>query len=60
MRTLDCSACGRPLQCGVDAASCWCADVDLDAPARERLAATYEDCLCPDCLAEPGVGELEP
>jgi hypothetical protein len=35
----------------VDDGACWCADVPLDAGARERLAAAYEDCLCPDCLA---------
>jgi ankyrin repeat protein len=61
MRTIDCSACGRPLRCGVDAGSCWCEQVPLDAAARERLAAAYEDCLCPDCLAAacepPGAGE---
>lgn len=54
MRTIDCSACGRPLSCGVDAASCWCARVELDPAAREQLAAIYEDCLCPDCLAAAG------
>jgi Cysteine-rich CWC len=51
MRTIRCAACGRSFGCGVDAASCWCAHVDLDAAAREQLAAAYEDCLCPDCLA---------
>ena len=54
MRTIECAACGRPFGCGVDERGCWCAQLELGAPARERLAAGYEDCLCPDCLAAAG------
>jgi Cysteine-rich CWC len=45
-----CPRCGRRFGCGVDSGSCWCAAAELDAAARERLAAAYEGCLCPDCL----------
>ena len=47
MRAIECAACGRAFGCGIDERECWCAQVDLDAPARERLAAAYDDCLCP-------------
>ena len=60
MQSIECSACGRAFECGADAGACWCAQIDLGAPARERLAATYDDCLCPECLAAacepPGAG----
>jgi Cysteine-rich CWC len=61
MRTIECAACERAFGCGVDTGACWCADVTLDAAARGRLAAAYEDCLCPDCLAaacEPAGGGI--
>ena len=61
MRATECSACGRAFGCGVDEGACWCAAVRLDAVARERLAAAFDDCLCPDCLTaacEPDGGGI--
>jgi hypothetical protein len=51
-RELACARCGRRFGCGVDDGACWCAAVGLDTAARERLAAAYDDCLCPACLVE--------
>ena len=47
-----CPRCGGEFACGADAGSCWCAEVALGDAARARLAAAFERCLCPACLAE--------
>ena len=59
-RELACAACGRRFGCGVDAGSCWCAAADLDDAARARIAAAYDDCLCPGCLVSPAAGGTFP
>jgi hypothetical protein len=51
MRELICGRCGRRFGCGIDAGSCWCAEVTVEPARRQRLAEEYDDCLCPSCLA---------
>ncbi|MDP9293326.1 MAG: cysteine-rich CWC family protein [Actinomycetota bacterium] len=58
MRQLTCAGCGRRFGCGVDSGSCWCAEVSLDAPTRQRLTVEHADCLCRSCL-EAGPGPEE-
>lgn len=48
--TKICPRCGARFEC-FHSAACWCASVRLDETARRELAARYDDCLCPDCLA---------
>ena len=52
--------CGRSFGCGAAEGSCWCAEVELDDAARARLAASYDGCLCPECLNRAAAGTLPP
>ena len=47
-----CERCGASFHCGAHEGACWCAQVDVAPPVRDRLAATYLRCLCPACLSE--------
>jgi hypothetical protein len=49
-RTQRCEACGAAFGCGAEVGRCWCDHVDLDGAALARLRASYQRCLCPDCL----------
>ena len=53
--TKICPRCGARFEC-LHSAACWCASVRLDETARRELAARYDDCLCPDCLAAIAAG----
>jgi len=35
---------------------CWCEQVRLSAAMLKWLDRTFDDCLCPACLAEYAVG----
>jgi hypothetical protein len=48
VRDLVCARCGRGFGCGVDDEACWCAELTLARP----VPPGYDDCLCPECLAE--------
>ena len=45
-----CARCGRAFGCGAGTGDCWCAELVLDAEASRRIEASYDGCLCPDCL----------
>jgi hypothetical protein len=60
MRDLRCDGCGDRFRCRVDDAQpCWCASVDVPDEARVTLAALSSDCLCPACLAEVSVIDVD-
>ncbi len=51
----SCPRCGAERVCGARrpaSSPCWCASVAVNQAVLERLAATFEGCLCPGCLAE--------
>ena len=50
-RAVVCERCGAAFGCGVDAGSCWCAEVEVGAETQRAIAARYGDCLCPTCLS---------
>lgn len=48
-----CPRCGDEFQCGMHQPAtdpCWCARLGIDPEVLARLAATFEGCLCGDCL----------
>jgi Cysteine-rich CWC len=45
-----CEACGQEFGCGADAGNCWCFNLEADPATLEKAAASYRDCLCPNCL----------
>jgi Cysteine-rich CWC len=45
-----CEACERPFVCGASFKGCWCLSVELDAETRKELRASYDSCLCRECL----------
>jgi hypothetical protein len=56
-----CDRCGGGFECGASEGSCWCAEIVLGETARDGLAARFDDCLCPACLAEEAAAsELPP
>ncbi|MSO21491.1 MAG: hypothetical protein EXQ56_13760 [Acidobacteria bacterium] len=54
-KTKVCEACGSEFQCFAESAcqgstECWCAAVKTTPGILERLRASYQDCLCANCL----------
>jgi hypothetical protein len=49
-----CARCGAPFGCGAEAASCWCATVDVPPDVVRTLNQGYDGCLCPECLRAAG------
>src|SRR5688500_15028750 len=50
-----CPRCGQGFACGADrpvADPCWCTRVALAGMVLDRLATTFDGCLCPTCLRE--------
>jgi hypothetical protein len=50
VRTITCPRCKEVFACR--STGCWCASVELSGDALEGLRRSYNDCLCPACLAE--------
>jgi len=47
-----CPRCDGAVGCGIATGSCWCAKVTLTPERQAQLAASYDGCLCPNCLCE--------
>lgn len=46
-----CSKCQKSFICNAtDIKNCHCSNVQLDEKTLQKLQATYQDCLCQDCL----------
>ena len=45
-----CGKCGRAFPC--QSGGCWCEEVTISPATLKWLSRAYEDCLCPECLAE--------
>jgi len=46
-----CSKCQSSFVCkATDVKNCHCSSVTLEEKALKKLQATYQDCLCQDCL----------
>lgn len=45
-----CEACRSEFSCSADSGRCWCFEIEIAAPALERIEKKYGDCLCPACL----------
>ena len=56
-RPVVCERCGAGFGCGVEAGSCWCAEVAVGVETQRAIAAQYGDCLCPACLGALAYGE---
>ena len=52
--TKRCPRCRQTFQCSTS--ECWCAQVRLSGPMLKWLERSFNDCLCPNCLAEYAVG----
>lgn len=46
-----CSKCGTPFGCQNEARGCWCEDLTLSPETLALLRQSYDNCLCPACLA---------
>jgi ribosomal protein L34E len=53
--TKKCSKCGAAFECAHDA-QCWCMDYIISPENIEKLKASYDNCLCKDCLSEYSSG----
>jgi hypothetical protein len=52
---VTCPGCGEGFACGADRPAsdpCWCTRVTLPGLVLDRLATTFEGCLCPTCLGQ--------
>lgn len=50
-----CPRCGTGFRCHAPptgGSTCWCDGVAVDQPTLQRLALTYDGCLCPRCLRD--------
>lgn len=50
-----CPLCGGGFTCRAlrpESGPCWCTTVPVPAGVLNRLATSYEGCLCPGCLAD--------
>jgi hypothetical protein len=46
-----CSKCNSTFVCNaLDVKNCHCSSVQLEEKTLKELQATYQDCLCQDCL----------
>ncbi len=47
----DCPRCGKPVACtgGMD---CWCLSLEIPEKIQDYIAATYDGCLCNNCIQE--------
>ena len=51
-----CAACGEEFGCGANATcegpapDCWCAAIKVSDQLLEELQASYQGCLCQNCL----------
>ena len=52
-----CECCGRTFACGGYA--CWCGSVPMTERQSAWIAARYDDCLCPLCLAQISAAALD-
>lgn len=52
MSTKACSKCKTSFDCCSDKMGCWCEALTIDIKTLEELKKTFENCLCPSCLAE--------
>ena len=52
--TKTCPRCKERFECRMN--GCWCNQVKVSAALLKWLDRTFDDCLCPACLAEYAVG----
>ncbi len=52
-----CGQCRATFSCQ-QAGGCWCGTIKLDATQLAWLKRTYDNCLCPRCLAAVAAGTL--
>jgi hypothetical protein len=47
-----CGSCRTTFYCGVRSVRCWCSDVALSQPERDRLQQRFpaDACVCPRCI----------
>lgn len=51
----NCAECGAAFNCyRTSKKSCWCEDFSIPAENLKLLAEKYNNCLCPECLANYG------
>jgi hypothetical protein len=50
--TKQCSKCQTPFECKNDEGGCWCEGYTLTLDTLKDLKATFDNCLCPECLNE--------
>ncbi|MBS1772297.1 MAG: cysteine-rich CWC family protein [Bacteroidetes bacterium] len=50
--TKQCSKCKASFECKNDEGGCWCENYTLSLDALKELKAKFDNCLCPECLAE--------
>ncbi len=56
--TKTCGHCGQAFECGQY--GCWCGTLGITDRQMDWIAARFEDCLCPICLQQVGLGKLGP
>ena len=47
----ECANCGRLMQCTGDM-NCWCISIEIPEEVQDYIAATFEGCLCKECIGE--------
>jgi hypothetical protein len=57
-----CSKCATPFGCQNETRGCWCEDLTLGPETLAQLRQSFDNCLCPACLAryEEAQGEEYP
>jgi hypothetical protein len=56
--TEACPRCGQAFRCGIDdQAPCPCTGVRLSVAQLSAIRASFDDCLCVDCLSSIARGE---
>lgn len=47
----SCPNCGKEVECTGDF-SCWCIQLTIPEKAQDYIAATFDGCLCRECILE--------
>ncbi|RMH36088.1 MAG: hypothetical protein D6690_06425 [Nitrospirae bacterium] len=52
-----CARCQQEFTCGLS--GCWCSQITIPESQYAVIRDRYHDCLCPACLRQVSIGELD-
>jgi len=52
MARKQCSKCKTAFECNAEGSGCWCEGLIISQENLQVLKDDFDNCLCPDCLAQ--------